>query len=70
MCYGGHDANPFAFKSDDIFYPKMEMKVEMLGGSKNYNVVVRAMVQEGWITLDTVGDTIHIHNTYNPLENL
>ncbi len=62
--------NPLSFRASETYYPKVEMKVEMLGGSTDYNAVVRAMEQNGWITLDTVGDTIHIRNTYNPLQNI
>lgn len=70
ISWGDHGANPLAFKSNEIYYPKVEMKVEMLGGSKEYSAVIHAMEKEGWIALDTVGDTVHIHNTYNPLEKM
>lgn len=64
-----NNTSPFNVISEWKFYPKMEIKVEMLGGSQNYDAVVRAIEKEGWIALDTVGDTIHIRSTYNPLEN-
>jgi len=48
-------------------YPQMSLKVEMRGGCNDWTVPVHLMEQEGWIALDTVGDTLRITNTYNPL---
>lgn len=56
--------------SGNKFYPKVEMKIEMLGGSTDYDAVARTLEKEGWIALDTVGDTIHVRNAFNPLENM
>ena len=52
------------------FYPKMKIKVEMLRGSRDHESVINTMAKEGWIALDTVGDTIRIRNTYSPLDRL
>ena len=57
-------------QSEWKIYPKMRIKVEMFGEDKDYNAVVRTMEKEGWIALDTVGDTLKIRNTYDPLVSL
>ena len=51
-------------------YPMMNVKVEMLGGSRDWSAVVHTMEKEGWIAIDTSADGIYIRNTYNPLESL
>lgn len=51
-------------------YPMMNVKVEMLGGSRDWSAVVHAMEKEGWIAIDTSADGIYIRNTYNPLESM
>lgn len=51
-------------------YPMMNIKVEMLGGSRNWSAAVRAMENEGWIAIDTTADRLFIRNTYDPLESL
>lgn len=77
LIYGYHYINPSQdsayytiHSSDDSYYPQMKIKMELLNGSQDYNAAIRAIEKEGLIALDTVGDTIHIRNTYNPLENL
>lgn len=68
--YGDHETPSMDIQSEWKPYPKMKIKVEMLGGSRDYNAVLHTMEKEGWIALDTVDDAITIRNTYNPLEDL
>lgn len=65
-----HNDSGFKAVSGMKFYPKMNIKVEMLGGSRDYASVINTMAKEGWIALDTVGDTISIRNTYSPIDRL
>lgn len=65
-----HNDSRYNAVSEMKFYPKMNIKVEMLGGSRDYESVINTMAKEGWIALDTVGDTIRIRNTYSPLDRL
>ena len=57
-------------KSNWKEHPLVQIRVEMLGGSRDWNSAVRAMEKEGWISIDTVGDTLTINNTYDPLLSL
>lgn len=73
LIHGYHYQDSSSYKmisSDDSFYPQMKVKLEMLGGCQDYNAAIHAMEKEGLIALDTVGDTIHVSGTYNPLESL
>ena len=65
-----HNDSRYKAVSGMKFYPKMKIKVEMLRGSRDYESVINTMAKEGWIALDTVGDTIRIRNTYSPLDRL
>lgn len=56
-------------------YPKAEVKVEMLGGSRDYTRAVHLMEAQGWVAIDTVkrddgSFTFKIRNTYDPLAGL
>lgn len=68
--YGDHETPSLDIQSEWNPYPKMKIKVEMLGGSRDYNAVLHTMEKKGWIALDTIDDAITIRNTYNPLEDL
>lgn len=73
MIYMDCQGNPTAVAAVSAEWrscPMMNIKVEMLGGSRNWSAAVRAMENEGWIAIDTTADRLFIRNTYDPLKSL